>query len=216
MNLRVSSTRGQSPPDTQPATPPSQGDAGGGPLGIQDVDSTDGALVRRVLAGDVHAYAGLVARHRDRLIRYARQVLGNREDAEEAVQDAFVRAYRSLTRCDGAENYGRWLFGILVNRCRTRYGQVARRSALVVHDDVAVAEAEAPGDPDEAAWRDAVRWALDRLEPVYREAFLLKHVEDLSYDEMADLTGTGVSALKMRVSRACERLRVMLEEVERV
>lgn len=185
-------------------------------MGIQQVETTDGDLVRRVLAGDAHAYAGLVARHRDRLVRYARHVLGNREDAEEAVQDAFVRAYRSLARCDGPEHYERWLFGILVNRCRTRYGQTARRSAVVVHDDVAIAEAEAPGDADEAAWGDAVRWALDQLEPVYREAFLLKHVEDLSYEEMAGLTGTGVSALKMRVSRACERLRVMLEEVERV
>ena len=185
-------------------------------MGIQQVETTDGDLVRRVLAGDAHAYAGLVARHRDRLMRYARHVLGNREDAEETVQDAFVRAYRSLARCDGPENYERWLFGILVNRCRTRYGQTARRSAVVVHDDVAIAEAEAPGDGDEAAWGDAVRWALDQLEPLYREAFLLKHVEDLSYEEMADLTRTGVSALKMRVSRACERLRVMLEEVERV
>lgn len=216
MNLRVARARFQSPPDTQPTGPGSHGDAGGGSLGIHHVETTDGDLVRRVLAGDAHAYAGLVARHRSRLVRYARHVLGNREDAEEAVQDALVRAYRSLARCDGAENYGRWLFGILVNRCRTRYGQAARRSAVVVHDDVAIAEAEAPGDADEAGWRDAVRRALDRLEPVYREAFLLKHVEDLSYDEMAELTGLGVSALKMRVSRACERLRVMLEEVERV
>ena len=216
MNLRVTRTRFQSPPDTQGARGESQCDAPVGALGIQHVETTDGDLVRRVLAGDAPAYAGLVARHRDRLIRYARQVLGNREDAEEAVQDAFVRAYRSLERCEGPENYGRWLFGILVNRCRTRYGQAARRAAVVVHDDVAMAEAEAPGDPDGVAWRDTVYWALDRLSPEFREAFLLKYVEELSYDEMAELTGTGVSALKMRVSRACERLRVMLEEVERV
>ena len=216
MNLRVKRTRFQSSPDTQPARRTSQSDASGGPLGIHDVETTDGDLVRRVLAGDAHAYAGLVARHRDRLIRYARHVLGNREDAEEAAQDALVRAYRSLAKCEGPENYGRWLFGILVNRCRTRYGQSVRRAAVVVHDDVAIAEAETRDDTDEAAWRDAVRWALDQLEPAYREAFLLKHVEDLSYEEMAELTGTGISALKMRVSRACERLRVMLEEVERV
>lgn len=215
MNLRVTRTRFQSSPDTQGDRAPSHGDAPGGSLGIQQVETTDGDLVRRVLAGDAHAYAGLVARHRDRLARYARHVLGNREDAEEAVQDAFVRAYRSLAKCEGADNYGRWLFGILVNRCRTRYGQAARRAAVVVHDDVAMAEAEAPGGED-AGWRQALNWALDRLDPLFREAFLLKHVEDLSYEEMAQVTGTGVSALKMRVSRACERLRVMLEEVERV
>lgn len=183
-------------------------------MGIQHVETTDGDLVRRVLAGDAPAYAGLVLRHRDRLARYARHVLGNREDAEEAVQDAFVRAYRSLSRCDGPERFGPWLFGILVNRCRTRYGQTARRAAWLVHDDEAIAGAEAPEETDGELWREAVDRAMARLEPVYREAFLLKHVEELSYEEMAELTGAGVSALKMRVSRACERLRVMLEEGE--
>lgn len=216
MNLRVTSTRFQSPPDTRAARRASQSDASGGRPGIQQVETTDGDLVRRVLAGDAHAYAGLVARHRDRLVRYAKHVLGSREEAEEAVQDAFVRAYRSLARCDGPERYGPWLFGILVNRCRTRYAQTARRAAVLVHDELAIARALSPEDSDETAWRDAVEWALARLEPAYREAFLLKHVEDLTYEEMAEHTGAGVSALKMRVSRACEQLRVMLAEVERV
>jgi RNA polymerase sigma-70 factor (ECF subfamily) len=127
-----------------------------------------------------------------------------------------VRGYRSLARCDGPDRFGPWLFGILVNRCRTRYGQTARRGAIVVHDDAAIADAQAPDGPEGTVWQDAVAWALSRLESAHREAFLLKHVEELSYDEMAELTGTGVSALKMRVSRACERLRVMLQEVERV
>lgn len=216
MKLRVKRTHRQSPPDTQPGRGGSHGDAGGGSVGIHHVETSDGDLVRRVLAGDAHAYAGLVTRHRDRLARYARHVLGNREDAEEAVQDAFVRGYRSLARCDGPDRFGPWLFGILVNRCRTRYGQTARRGAIVVHDDAAIADAQAPDGPEGTVWQDAVAWALSRLEPPHREAFLLKHVEELSYDEMAELTGTGVSALKMRVSRACERLRVMLQEVERV
>ncbi|HYK10253.1 MAG TPA: RNA polymerase sigma factor [Gemmatimonadales bacterium] len=179
------------------------------------METTDGDLVRRVLSGDAQAYAGLVARHRDRLARYARHILGNREDAEEAVQDAFVRAYRSLARCDGPDRYGPWLFGILVNRCRTRYGQTARRGAWLVHDDEALAGAEAPEEADGELWREAVERAMEQLEPVYREAFFLKHVEEMSYEEMAALTGAGVSALKMRVSRACERLRAMLEEVAR-
>ena len=190
----------------------------GDSLGIQRVEATDEGpgAGRCAHAGDAHAYAGLVARHRDRLVRYARHVLGNREDAEEAWCRTCVRAGvpvpgtvrgRRALRSPGCS-------GILVNRCRTRYAQVMRRSAVVVHDDIAMSEAEAPAD--DAGWRDAVSWALERLRALaYREAFLLKHVEDLSYDEMAELTGTGVSALKMRVSRACERLRVMLEEVER-
>jgi RNA polymerase sigma-70 factor (ECF subfamily) len=66
----------------------------------------DADLVRRVLAGDAAAYGGLVAQYRDRLARYALRMLGDRADAEEAVQDAFLRAYRSLPRCDDPQHFG--------------------------------------------------------------------------------------------------------------
>ena len=72
-------------------------------MGIHSVGTSDAALVRRVQAGDTGAYADLVARYRDRLGRYALRMLGNREDAEEVLQDSFVRAYRSLARCDDPE-----------------------------------------------------------------------------------------------------------------
>jgi RNA polymerase sigma-70 factor (ECF subfamily) len=72
-----------------------------------------------------------------------------------------------------------------------------------------------PHPEDRAAWREAIQWALARLGPDYREAFVLKHVEELSYEEMAELTGAGISALKMRVKRACEQLRTLLSEVHR-
>ncbi len=69
---------------------------------------------------------------------------------------------------------------------------------------------------DRAASRQAIEWALAKIQPMNREAFLLKYVEELSYDEMAGLTGAGVSALKMRVARARDELRRLLTEVERV
>jgi RNA polymerase sigma-70 factor (ECF subfamily) len=173
---------------------------------------SDAALVRRVLAGDAEAYAGLVARYQERLSRYAFRMLGNSADAEEAVQDAFVRGYRSLARCTDAERFGAWLFGIMVNRCRTLGGQRARRHGLVTEDDGAVQRASVAHPEERAALRDAIDRAVAQLKPEQREAFLLKHVEELSYDEMADLTGMSVSALKMRVARARERLQQLLEE----
>src|SRR3981189_2201834 len=96
-------------------------------MGIHSVGTSDAALVRRVQTGDTGAYADLVARYRDRLGRYALHMLGNREDAEEVLQDAFVRAYRSLGRCNDPERFGAWLYGILVNRCRTTGARAARR-----------------------------------------------------------------------------------------
>ena len=79
---------------------------------------------------------------------------------------------------------------------------------------MALSEASAEHPAERREWREEIQRALGRLEADQREAFLLKHVEDLSYEEMSALTGAGISALKMRVKRACERLRVMLGEVQ--
>ena len=185
-------------------------------MGIHSVGTSDAALVRRVQAGDTGAYADLVARYRDRLGRYALHMLGNREDAEEVLQDAFVRAYRSLGRCNDPERFGAWLYGILVNRCRTTGARAARRARRFVHDPAALETAPLSGPDGRTEWDDMVRWALARLPPESREAFLLKHVEELEYEDMARLTGAGISALKMRVKRAREQLQAMLKEVERV
>jgi RNA polymerase sigma-70 factor (ECF subfamily) len=175
--------------------------------------STDAQIVARVLRGDADAYADLVRQYRDRYARYALHMLGNREDAEEALQDAFTRAYRSLHRCEDPERFGAWLFRILVNRCRTMGARRGRRSRTFVSDDLALYEAAEEHPAERSAWREEIERALSRLRAEQREAFLLKYVEELGYDEMSQLTGVGVSALKMRVMRACERLRELLSDV---
>jgi len=185
-------------------------------MGIDRVEPSDAELVRRVRAGDTVAYGALVSRSRDRLGRYAVHMIGDREDAEEALQDSFVRAYRSLARCDDPARFGAWLYGILVNRCRTTGARAARRRRMFVHDAQALDGAAHTDRTDHLDWTDAVDRALARLAPDYREAFLLKHVEDLEYEEIAELTGAGVSALKMRVKRAREQLQKYLREAEHV
>jgi RNA polymerase sigma-70 factor (ECF subfamily) len=97
----------------------------------------DAEVVARVLDGDVDAYAVLVARYRPRLSRYALRMLGDREDAQEALQDAFVRAYRALARCGEPDRFGSWLFSILVNRCRTTGARSTRRARTFVSDEAA-------------------------------------------------------------------------------
>jgi RNA polymerase sigma-70 factor (ECF subfamily) len=197
---------------------------------FREVDLTDSALVGRVIAGDVEAFAGLIARYRDRAARYAVRMLGDPDDADEALQDAFVRAYRSLARCEDRERFGAWLLSIVINRCRTIGARTGRRERTFVRDEGAILEAGGNGGVgggaagggfggkagaldvgERVAWRDEIARALAQLDAVYREAFLLKHVEELSYEEMATITGVGVSALKMRVKRACEQMRVLLE-----
>jgi RNA polymerase sigma-70 factor (ECF subfamily) len=175
--------------------------------------SSDAQIVAQVLDGDVEAFRWLVERYRERYLRYALHMLGNREDAEEALQDAFTRAYRSLARCEDPERFGAWLFRILVNRCRTAGARRGRRNRTFVTDEGALLSAAEEHPAEQTAWREEIERALRQLRPEQREAFLLKYVEDLGYDEMAVLTGVGVSALKMRVMRACDRLRELLKGV---
>ena len=179
--------------------------------GYHPAEMSDNACVTAALAGDNAAFATLVDRHSPACLRYARRMLGSREDAEDATQEAIVRAHRALARYDGRTSFRTWLMSILVNRCRTALVQRRHRTLRVVLDDAALDRAAAAEGSD-LALRDAIERALARLETAQREAFLLKHVEQLTYEEMAEATGVGVSALKMRVQRACDRLQILLKE----
>lgn len=181
--------------------------------GSPPTEMTDALLIQRTLGGDTRAYAVLVERYRGRAARYALRMLGDPDDAEEALQDAFLRAYRSLDRCESPDKFASWLFSILINRCRTSGARVTRRARTFVRDEVSVLGAAENHPAERSAWQEEIDRALARLDKDQREAFLLKHVEDLSYEEMSELTGAGVSALKMRVKRACDRLRELLQEV---
>jgi RNA polymerase sigma-70 factor (ECF subfamily) len=172
---------------------------------------SDAALVARTLAGDLDAFAALMARYRNALGRYALHMLGNREDAEEALQDGFVRAYWALATCRDPQRFGAWLFRIVVNRCRT----VRRRRRPDDRADVLPDDLPSRGsDVSEAVgWREEISRALARLRPHYREAFLLRYVEGMDYREISRLTGAKEPAIRMRVKRAGDQLRELLRDV---
>lgn len=182
--------------------------------GFQRVPMTDATLVRRVLEGDTAAFTMLVDRHAAACTRFATRMLGNREDAEDATQESFLRAYRSLGRYEERQTFRTWLFQILVNRCRTAVVRRQRRQRMFLVDDGAVAMASVRPAAEQTELRAELHRALESLDPDQLEAFLLKHVEQLSYEEMAAVTGVGVSALKMRVKRACDRMQCFLRDGE--
>ena len=174
----------------------------------------DADLVRRVLRGDAGAFAGLVAHHRDRLARYAVRMLGNREDAEEAVQDAFIRVYHNLGRFRDDARFEPWLFRILANRCRSLMEKRRRHSVLIQYGELPERFA-ATTDSQDPDWTEEIHKVLATLPVEQKEAFLLRHVEDMAYEDIAAVTGVGLSALRMRVKRACDVLRARLSEVIR-
>lgn len=173
---------------------------------------SDATLVRRVRDGDTEAFRLLVDRHHDDALRYATHLLGDPADAEDAVQETFVRAYRYLGRYREQDRFRGWLWRILINRCRTLASERARRPQPQELDTLA--QQPDPASPDTDLDRRLLRAelasALRTLPTEQREAVLLHFADGLSYPQMAAATGAGVSALKMRVHRACERLRDLL------
>jgi RNA polymerase sigma-70 factor (ECF subfamily) len=186
-----------------------QGDA---PL---DASASRSLVIHAARAGDVRAFAELVDMYYARCLRFALHMLSSRGDAEEAVQDTFVRVYRALPSYREQDAFEPWLFRILGNRCRTAGAKERRHAQVMEYGDVP--ERASPGRHDaEIAWREEIELALRMLPEEQREAFLMRHVEGMSYEDMCVATGAGLSALKMRVKRACDALRIRLTEVDGV
>jgi RNA polymerase sigma-70 factor (ECF subfamily) len=176
----------------------------------------DPALIQRILDGDVEAYSQLVDRHYDRCARVAFRILGNREDAEEAIQDTFLRAYRALGEYEHRERFAAWIARILVNQCRTVLAKRRRRDELFIDvDPLLLGRVGALADSGTDDWPE-LEMALRSLPLEQREAIVLRYADDLTYQEMVKITGAGESALKMRVQRAFARLRDLLQEVPSV
>jgi RNA polymerase sigma-70 factor (ECF subfamily) len=164
---------------------------------------SDSELVACVLAGQRDAYETIVERYQERLYRYALTSTRDPDSAADLVQDTFVRAYSSLARCRDRERFAPWLFRILRNRCIDHQKEHRRRDVPL---DDRSEHASSIGNPeremDQSILRDALEHALSSLPETAREAFLLKHVQGLSYEEIAEILEVGTSALKMRVARA--------------
>jgi len=173
---------------------------------------TDGEVVRAVLAGDTEEYAELVGRYRDRYARFASRMLGSADAADDAVQDAFIRAFEQLQQCRDPDNFAGWFFLILRNRCLAERRRAAR-TGTVTDPATLMAREQADGPVQQVEQRRALQQALLELTPEQREVFVLKHVEDLSYEEIARRLGASIPSLKMRMHRAYDRLRERLKDV---
>jgi len=177
-------------------------------------DPTDGEIVRRVLDGDRAAYRHLVDRHQSRVFRLCLRLLGRTADAEDASQDAFVRAFDALARFDPARPFAAWILEIGLNACRDR-----RRAAWWRRVLLASEPAEHIADPvpapdvrlDEARRRAALLECLQKLRPRDREALAFLDGE-VPAAEAARLLGITPNALYVRQNRARARLLDLLRE----
>jgi RNA polymerase sigma-70 factor, ECF subfamily len=174
-------------------------------------------LVARARRGDADAYEGLVTAYQGIAFRTAYVVAGNAADAEEATQDAFVKAYRALWRFRAGAAFKPWLLRIVANEARNRRRSAGRRSALALRA-AQEPSGEAAPSPEAALIgaerREELIAALNRLPDADREAIACRYFLDLSEAETAAALGIRRGTVKSRLSRALERLRAELEEQE--
>jgi RNA polymerase sigma-70 factor (ECF subfamily) len=177
------------------------------------VERSDAQVVRDVLAGDRDAYRLLVRRYGDVLHAHALRMAGSQDEAADLVQRALVQGYRRLPSLRDPDRVGAWLFRILANLARDHVRSPRRREVPLQALPEVHEQARAPDEEAAAAEiRRKLDEALERLTPEQREAFVLKHVEGRSYEEIAAVMDLSVAALKMRVHRARDALRTLLEE----
>lgn len=195
--------------------------------------ASDSALARRIEAGDLPAFEQLMRRHNRALFRTARAILKDDGEAEDAVQEAYLHAYRSIAKFRGDARLGTWLTRIVANEAFGRLRKQGRRAAIlplhIDHDENArettrdaQIESEAPAmdRPDNVALRREMRHLIetriDALPDTYRIVFVLRAVEELSVEETAASLGIPESTVRTRFFRARSLLRESLaQDVDR-
>ncbi len=182
------------------------------------MELSDEELVAKARKGDRPAFARLVDRHRVSVYNLTLRIVGNREDAEEAAQDVFVRAYRSLDRFRGDARFATWLYRIAVN--------VSLSSVRRSRRDLSTTSLSEPEDDDDglpmqipdtsanpaerfeqAEFREQVRNLVSSLPPIYSAVISMYHIQSLSYDEIAEALELPIGTVKARLFRARAALR---------
>lgn len=189
--------------------------------GPDDVD--EAALLAGLRAGDEAAYEQLIRTYGGRMLAVTRRILGNRDDAQDALQEAFLSAFRSIDRFNERARLSTWLHRIAVNAALMRVRRLSRRREISTEDAQPsfterghFAEPQAPwsqsveAEVERGEDRRVVHEAIARLPDNYREALLLRDIEQLTNEEMAAELGVTVNAAKIRVHRARQALRELL------
>jgi RNA polymerase sigma-70 factor (ECF subfamily) len=170
----------------------------------------DTELVARLRAGDEDSYEALFRAHSGPMMAVARRFLGDTDDAADAVQDAFVSAFRAMGSFEGTSRLGTWLHRITVNVCLMKL-RGRKRSRLVPLDESHAPVCRAEDDHmGRAEVAERVRACIDRLPPAYRTVIRLRDIEGVDTAEAAGRLGTNEGAVKVRLHRARQALKVLL------
>lgn len=196
------------------------GDASEAPAGTHAADrpddaardhAHDAALVERTLRGDADAYGELVARHMRRAFAIAFRILQHREDAEDTVQDAFIRALERIDALDTSRPFGPWLYRIVLNKAlNSRRARSVRTTDEIPADAVSMTTSPAT-DADRSALRHRLSTALATLSEKQRTIVQLADIEEFTSGEIADMLGIADGTVRWHLHQARRTLRLLLD-----
>jgi RNA polymerase sigma-70 factor (ECF subfamily) len=176
-------------------------------------------IIGRVLGGDRSAFAGLVEKYQGTIFNLGYRMTGSREDADDLTQETFIRAYQKLQQFDQSKKFFTWLYTIGINLIRNHLKKNARDVSHLAVADSAL-EHQTQGNTrgkGDVLFDDR----MIRLEKIIqglpvdlREAVILKFMQDLTFEEVANVTGDTVSAVKMRIYRGLDRIKQMMESTD--
>ncbi len=178
----------------------------------EGLDLSDRHLAKLARGGNGQAFDLLTERHHDSIYRLCRSMLGDGSDADDATQETFVRAFRSIWRYDPTRDFSPWLRGIAGNVCLQSLRRRSRDSRREVSLDAQTPEPVAPDTPKRSKLAEDALAALMRLDVTYRLPLALFYLEDGSVAEVADALEISPGAARVRLHRGREKLRNMLME----
>ena len=191
-------------------------------------DSTERRFVERLQRHDERAFNELVEAYSPRVYRLVARMLGRREDAEDMAQEVFVQVFKAIGQFRGDAKLGTWIYRVAINLCKNRSKYLSRRyedkqdafDAVADHQPLHEAKGVTSGQinrPDqmvEGMQMEAImRRCIAELEPDFREALILRDVENLSYEEIIEITGVAEGTVKSRIHRARALLKQRVSEV---
>ncbi len=183
------------------------------------MEDSELAAIEQARAGSSDAFRTLVERHSRAVFRLAYRMTGNEQDAEDTVQETFLRAYKQLARFDGRAKFSTWLMAIASNYALDLLRARRRRGELSEEDGVRPLLNRPASDPSPervaqgAQIRERLRSALKDLSDAERTAFIMRHFEGVSIDEISRVLGSSSGSTRQSVFRAVQKIRLALEPV---
>jgi RNA polymerase sigma-70 factor (ECF subfamily) len=194
---------------------------------LAGIEDNEAEFVARLVARDETAFNQLVVTYERRVFALVFRMLGRREEAEDLAQEVFVQVFKAIDQFRGDSKLSTWIYRIAVNLCKNRTKYLSRRHANAEDDVDAMVDRAAlssakgvsvgdVGRPDELVegmqLEVIVKRAIQSIEPDFREVLILRDVEDMTYEEIAAVTGLADGTVKSRIHRARAQLRALVEK----